>query len=102
LFFSGGRGGFSSQAMRTLSKIPALRICFPYLARAGDQQPGHFLLKRTKLSENKALEFRAEFFNAFNHAQFLNPDRNGFDGTFGQVSLTRGPRLVQFALKFYY
>jgi len=59
-------------------------------------------LKRTKLSESKALEFRAELFNAFNHAQFLNPDRNGFDGTFGQISQTRGPRLVQFALKFYY
>jgi hypothetical protein len=59
-------------------------------------------LKRTKLSETKAVEFRAEFFNAFNHAQFLNPDRNGFDGTFGQISQTRGPRLVQFALKFYY
>jgi hypothetical protein len=59
-------------------------------------------LKRTKHSETQAVEFRAEFFNAFNHAQFLNPDRNGFDGTFGQISQTRGPRLVQFALKFYY
>jgi hypothetical protein len=59
-------------------------------------------LKKMKLSENKSLEFRGEMFNAFNHAQFLNPDRNGFDGTFGQVSQTRGPRLVQFALKFYY
>jgi len=27
------------------------------------------------------LEFRAEFFNAFNHVQFLNPVRNGFDAT---------------------
>jgi hypothetical protein len=62
-------------------------------------------LKRTKLTESKSLEFRAELFNAFNHAQFLfvNPNNNsGFSGTFGQVSQTRGPRLVQFALKLYY
>ena len=59
-------------------------------------------LKKIKLSENKAFEFRGEMFNAFNHAQFLNPDTGGFDGTFGQISQTRGPRLVQFALKFYF
>jgi hypothetical protein len=59
-------------------------------------------LKRTKITESKSVEFRAEFFNAFNHVQFLNPDTNGFDGTFGQISQDRGPRLVQFALKFYY
>jgi hypothetical protein len=59
-------------------------------------------LKRTKISESKSVEFRAELFNAFNHAQFLNPDHSGFSGTFGQISQTRGPRLVQFALKFYY
>jgi len=59
-------------------------------------------LKRTKLTESKSIEFRAEFFNAFNHVQFLNPDTNGFDDTFGQISQDRSPRLVQFALKFYY
>jgi hypothetical protein len=59
-------------------------------------------LKRFKFTESRSLEFRSEFFNAFNHVQFLNPDGNGFDSTFGQVSQTRGPRLIQFALKFYY
>ncbi len=59
-------------------------------------------LKKTKLTESKSLEFRAEMFNAFNHAQFLNPDANGFSGTFGQISQTRGPRLVQFGLKLYF
>lgn len=59
-------------------------------------------LKKFKLTESKNLEFRAEMFNAFNHVQFLNPDNNGYSGTFGQVSQDRGPRLVQFGLKFYY
>jgi outer membrane receptor protein involved in Fe transport len=59
-------------------------------------------LKDTKITESKKVEFRAEFFNAFNHAQFLNPDAAGFSGTFGQISQTRGPRLIQFGLKLYF
>jgi len=59
-------------------------------------------LKKIKFAESKSLEFRAEFFNAFNHVQFLNPDNQGFSSTFGQVSQTRGPRLIQFGLKFYF
>jgi hypothetical protein len=47
------------------------------------------------------VEFRAEFFNAFNHTQFLNPDGNSDDGVdFGRVKRARDPRLVQFALKY--
>jgi Carboxypeptidase regulatory-like domain len=57
--------------------------------------------KIVSLAEGKHFEFRAEFFNIFNHAQFLNPDGNISDGTdFGRVKHTRDPRQVQFALKF--
>ncbi len=55
-----------------------------------------------KLSESKMIEFRSEFFNAFNHAQFFNPDHNGFDANFGQITQARDPRIIQFALKFYF
>ena len=55
-----------------------------------------------KFTETKNLEFRSEFFNAFNHAQFFNPDHFGFDANFGQITQARDPRIVQFALKFYY
>ncbi len=54
------------------------------------------------LTESKTLEFRSEFFNAFNHAQFFNPDHNGFDNNFGQITQARDPRIIQFALKFYF
>ncbi len=58
------------------------------------------LLKETPFSERARLQFRAEFFNVFNHAQFLNPDGNISDGAnFGTVVQTRDPRLVQLALK---
>lgn len=60
------------------------------------------LTKKTTITESTALEFRAEFFNAFNHPQFLNPDNMGGAGTFGQISTDRGPRLIQFGLKLYF
>jgi len=45
------------------------------------------------------LEFRAEFFNVFNHAQFENPrgDINGSD--FGKITNARDARIGQGALK---
>ena len=60
------------------------------------------ILKRTRINERWDTEFRAEFFNAWNHAQFVNPDGNFSDlgSTFGVVTNTRDPRVIQFALKF--
>jgi hypothetical protein len=61
------------------------------------------LLKSFQLTESKALQFRMETFNIFNHAQFFGPAAvNGDFGTdlFGQVVKTAPPRLVQLALKF--
>jgi hypothetical protein len=57
--------------------------------------------KQLPIGETKHFEFRAEFFNIFNHTQFLNPDGNISDGIdFGKVKHTRDPRQIQFALKF--
>jgi hypothetical protein len=57
-------------------------------------------VKATPLNERFKLEFRGELFNAFNHAQFFQPDGNITDGPdFGRVKRARDPRLVQFALK---
>lgn len=54
------------------------------------------------LRENATLQFRAEFFNAFNHPQFSNPAVafNSASG-FGHItSLSVNPRLIQFGLKY--
>ena len=69
------------------------------------------LLKTIPWTEEKRFEFRAEFFNAFNH---LNPEfanantvaeniatENGSPG-FGFAQAARDPRFIQFALKFYF
>ena len=70
------------------------------------------LLKDTKFTETKSLQFRFEAFNVFNHAQFYNPDGTIDDGypdyvdgvnqggTFGLVGGARPARILQAALKF--
>jgi hypothetical protein len=50
--------------------------------------------------ENMSLNFRAEFFNLFNHAQFGSPINDVSAPGFGSVNSTvNNPRLVQFGLK---
>jgi hypothetical protein len=58
------------------------------------------LMKITHIRESMALEFRAEFFNTFNHTQFNNPSGNYSSGTFGVVTSARDPRIGQMSLKF--
>jgi len=61
------------------------------------------VIKNIPINERSHFEFRAEIFNVFNHTQFYNPDGNSTDGTqFGQVTEVKDPRLMQFALKFYF
>jgi len=57
------------------------------------------LTKRLPITEAKVLEFRGEFFNIFNHAQFLNPSGD-IDGNFGIVTNARDPRIGQLSIKF--
>jgi Carboxypeptidase regulatory-like domain len=55
----------------------------------------------TIVGEQKKLEFRAEMFNAFNHANFGQPNANVADGlNFGRVSSAAAPRLIQLGMKF--
>ena len=60
--------------------------------------------KKIALTEDKYFQFRAELFNIFNHTSFYNPDGNFSDGPteFGKITQAQDPRLVQFALKFYF
>jgi Carboxypeptidase regulatory-like domain len=52
------------------------------------------------IRESTDLEFRAEFFNLFNHAQFYVPGTDVDSSGFGQITETvNNPRLIQFALK---
>lgn len=59
------------------------------------------LEKSTNLvGERTKLLFRAEAFNLFNHAEFRPPEATSVtSGTFGQISGTYAPRILQLALK---
>jgi hypothetical protein len=60
--------------------------------------------KKIPLSETKYLQFRAEIFNVFNRTNFSNPDGGYSDGAtaFGLITSAGDPRLLQFALKFFF
>jgi hypothetical protein len=46
------------------------------------------------------LQMRAELFNAWNHAQFQQPNGDaGAGANFGRISAARPPRLIQIGLK---
>jgi Carboxypeptidase regulatory-like domain/TonB dependent receptor len=69
------------------------------------------LHKATPITERINLEFRAEFFNIFNHAQFIAPSGIGLcsgpnavtscstNGSFGQITQAAAPRIGQLSLK---
>jgi len=77
------------------------------------------LFKNFNFSETRGsyLQFRAEFFNIWNHTQFQGGAWNGgvnasasFDNTgtlktsnnFGKITTTYDPRIIQLALKLYF
>jgi hypothetical protein len=54
--------------------------------------------KNTRIAERLNVEFRADFFNSLNHAEFSNPSTTFTSGTFGQISSTADARVIQLAL----
>jgi hypothetical protein len=67
--------------------------------------PGSFtwdmgIFKNFPIRERYRLQFRAEFFNAFNHANFANPSSSVNAGAFGSITSAADPRIGQMALKF--
>jgi hypothetical protein len=111
---NGGQGWFNKAAFGTIP-VPAFASDGKALGYGNSSLgillgPGQFnwdmsLTKTTKVGgirEDATLQFRTEFFNAFNHAQFNNPGTVDVSkGPFGQITSTSvNPRLIQFALKY--
>ena len=90
--------------------------CAPYqFYGPGIQTWDLSLFKQFRFTDRYSLQFRTEFFNAFNHPNFASPNANiGSPGSFGKVSNTLNPilgtdsggpgdpREIQFALKLYF
>ncbi|HME07621.1 MAG TPA: carboxypeptidase regulatory-like domain-containing protein [Bryobacteraceae bacterium] len=56
------------------------------------------LAKHFKVGERFDGELRLDAFNVFNHTEFKNPDTTITDATFGQISTTYDPRILQLAI----
>ena len=59
------------------------------------------LHRQFKVGEGRAIEFRAESFNVFNHPNWVIPINNpDFGPFFGRIHTTGAPRRMQFALRY--
>ncbi|HEY6293638.1 MAG TPA: TonB-dependent receptor [Terriglobia bacterium] len=114
-YVGSGSGYFLNPAAFTIPTNGQFGTCAP----RGFHGPGLWdvdlsLFREFKLTESKRLEFRTEFFNAFNHPNFQSPSPSaGSPGSFKVEStiapiLGAGsggpgdPREIQFGLKFYF
>jgi hypothetical protein len=113
---SGGPGYINSAALTTIPVIGAINGVGGGTGWGNSgvgilYGPGQFnfdatISKVTKVGgirEDGTLQFRAEFFNMFNHPQFNIPVglNYGAPGNFGQITSTSvNPRLIQLALKY--
>ncbi|MGB6846356.1 MAG: carboxypeptidase regulatory-like domain-containing protein [Candidatus Acidiferrales bacterium] len=87
---------FTDPGPGAFGNVPHALCCGPAISNTD-----LVISKNTSINERWNTEFRAEFYNAWNHTQFANPDGNFSDGsTFGQVlNLREAPRVLQFGLK---
>jgi hypothetical protein len=88
-------GLFSQETLGTIGNAPRRFFHGP-----GLNNWDMALLKDTRITESKSLEFRFEAFNTFNHTQFENPGGVIGAGNFGFSTVSRDPRIMQAALKF--
>ena len=96
-FFNADQSKFTDPTLGQFATTPRSLCCGP-----GENQWDITVSKRIAITESKYFQFRADIFNLFNKTEFVNPDGNFSNSTFGQVLSARDPRLVQFALKFYF
>jgi hypothetical protein len=59
-------------------------------------------IKNIKFGERASFQFRAEFFNAFNHTNFDAINVNTDSNLYGQVTSTHDPRQIQLGGKIYF
>lgn len=104
---TGAPGFYLNPAAFAIPTLGTLGTCAPRAFHGpGIEDLDASLFKIFALTERYHLEFRSEFFNAFNHANFSNPNSSFTTsslGSFGKLSsTTTDPREVQFALKLYF
>ena len=59
-------------------------------------------LRNIKFTERLNMQFRAEFFNAFNHVSYAGFNSNVDSSKFGRLTSGHDPRIIQLGLKLYF
>jgi hypothetical protein len=101
----GGRSHWINQYFNTAAFVPRKDGEFGETGRNIIYGPPAFnvdagLMKNWNILEKYQIQFRFEFFNAFNHAVMGNPDTGPSDGNFGKITSTaNAARVGQAALK---
>jgi hypothetical protein len=112
--WSGRSLGLNRNPRGNAAVFDASQLTLPALGTMGNARRRFFsgpgminfdaTLSRTLLvRESRAMEFRVEAFNAFNHAQFFGAsavEGNISSGSFGQAISAMAPRLMQLALRY--
>lgn len=70
------------------------------LRAPGDWNLDYSVFKNFEVFETHKVQFRAELFNAFNHANLGQPTDTVNSPTFGVITSASAPRIVQLALKY--
>jgi hypothetical protein len=104
---NGASGRYLNPAAFSIPAAGTFGTCGPRNVHGpGIQNVDFSLFKNFSITEAIRIEFRAEAFNAFNHANFQNPSASispasvgSFGRSFGTVT---DPRELQLALKFYF
>jgi len=60
------------------------------------------LMRKFQITERHQIEFRSEFFNIFNTPNYGNPSATLISPTYGEVTSAGPPRIIQFALKYFF
>jgi hypothetical protein len=88
---------FALPALGTLGNSGSAAIAGP-----GYWQFDTSLSRSFQFRESQRIEFRAEAFNLTNSVYLKDPETNLNSNTFGQVTSARDPRIMQFALKYFF
>jgi len=93
--------GFEKNSSKQLgSNLQTLGTRFSGIRADGINQWDLSIIKNTDIKEGRLLQFRIEFYNAWNHAQFAAPNSTPSSSAFGTVtSDTQWPRCIMLALK---
>jgi hypothetical protein len=91
----------STQAPNNTYQLRYWPLRFSNLRQDGTDNWDVSVIKSFRLRENARIQFRAEFLNVFNHANFKAPQMNPYARDFGQVIDTNTyARQIQLGAKF--